>query len=167
MSLARAARSGVVRAPARAVYALIADYRHGHPRMLPPQYFPKLDVERGGTGAGTIIRFQVRLAGVTREIRAEITEPTPGQVLVETDLATGARTTFTVTADGGEACKVTIETEWDAKGLRGWVERMTAPRLLQRIYAEQLAMLAGVAEGIAGGKPAGPHDIRRDDVASR
>jgi polyketide cyclase/dehydrase/lipid transport protein len=151
MSVARAASSGLVRAPARAVYSLIADYRHGHPRMLPAQYFPKLEVERGGTGAGTIIRFQVRLFGATREVRAEITEPTPGQVLVETDLATGARTTFRVTPEGGgETCSVEISTEWEAKGFRGWVERMTAPRLLQRIYREQLAKLAAAVEGNRG-----------------
>ena len=148
MSVARAARLGLVRAPARVVYSLIADYRNGHPRILPTRYFPRLEVEQGGTGAGTIIRYQLRVLGATREIRAEITEPTPGQVLVETDLATGARTTFRVTAEGdGETCKVEIDTEWDAKGFRGWVERMTAPRLLQRIYAEELAKLAAVAEG--------------------
>ena len=151
MSVARAARSGLVRAPARVVYSLIADYRNGHPRILPTQYFPRLEVEQGGTGAGTIIRYQLRMFGVTREIRAEITEPTPGQVLVETDLESGARTTFRVTAEGGgEMCKVEIDTEWDAKGFRGWVERMTAPRLLQRIYAEELAKLAAVAEGDRG-----------------
>jgi polyketide cyclase/dehydrase/lipid transport protein len=148
MAVARAARSGLVRAPARVVYSLIADYRNGHPRILPTQYFPSLEVERGGTGAGTIIRYQLRMLGVSREIRAEITEPTPGQVLVETDLESGARTTFRVTDEGGgETCKVEIETEWDAKGIRGWVERMTAPRLLQRIYTEELAKLAAVAEG--------------------
>jgi hypothetical protein len=83
MSVVRAARSGLVRAPAPVVYALLEDYRNGHPRILPARYFPKLEVERGGTGAGTIIRFQVRLFGATREIRSAITEPTPGQVLVE------------------------------------------------------------------------------------
>jgi polyketide cyclase/dehydrase/lipid transport protein len=158
MSVARAASSALVRAPARAVYSLIADYRNGHPRMLPTRYFPRLEVERGGTGAGTIIRFQLRMFGVTREVRAEITEPTPGRVLVETELATGARTTFTITAEGGgEMCRVEIDTQWDTKGLRGWVERMTVPRLLQRIYREQLAKLAAVAEGervTQGGGPA-------------
>ena len=151
MAVARAAGSGLVRAPARVVYALIADYRNGHPRILPTRFFPTLEVERGGTGAGTIIRYQLRAFGVTREIRAEISEPTPGQVLVETDLATGARTTFRVRDEaGGESCRVDIDTEWDAKGFRGWLERMTAPRLLQRIYAEELAKLAAVAEGDRG-----------------
>lgn len=156
MAVARASGLGHVRASARVVYSLIADYRNGHPRILPTQYFPRLEVEQGGTGAGTIIRYQLRMFGVTREIRAEITEPTPGQVLVETDLASGARTTFRVTDEGGEACRVEIDTQWDAKGFRGWVERMTAPRLLQRIYAELLAKLAAVAEGDRGMQARGP-----------
>ena len=148
MSLARVASSAVIRAPARVVYQLIADYRDGHPRILPRQYFPRLEVERGGVGAGTIIRFQVRILGSTREVRAEITEPTPGQVLVETDLVTHARTSFVVSSqDDGAACRVEIRTEWDAKGIRGWIERMTAPRLLRRIYVAELAQLAAVAEG--------------------
>ena len=147
MSIVRASGSAVIRAPAPLVYRLIADYRTSHPRILPRRYFPRLEVERGGTGAGTMIRFEFRTFGMTREIRAEISEPVPGQVLVETDLATGTRTTFTVMAEAdGAACRVGIETRWDATGLRGWIERMTAPRLLRRIYAEQLAMLAGVAE---------------------
>ena len=156
MSEVRAASSAVIHASARVVYQLLADYRGGHPRILPKQYFPQLEVERGGVGAGTIIRFQVRILGSTRDVRAEITEPTPGQVLVETDLVTGARTTFLVTPqDKGAACRVEIRTEWDAKGLRGWIERMAAPRLLRRIYVAELAQLASVAEGRNGDAPQG------------
>jgi hypothetical protein len=148
MALARASSSAVIHAPARIVYQVLADYRHGHPRILPSEYFPRLEVESGGVGAGTIIRFQVRILGSTRDVRAEITEPTPGEVLVETDLETRARTTFVVTPhDDGAACRVEIRTEWEAKGIRGWIERMTAPRLLQRIYVAELAQLAAVVEG--------------------
>ena len=156
MSVARAEMSALIGAPARDIYSLIADYRHGHPRMLPARYFPKLEVERGGVGAGTTIRFQFRAFGTTREIRAEITEPVPGQVLVETDLATGGRTTFTVMAEGdGQTCRVRIETEWDARGVRGWIERLTIPRLLRQIYTEQLALLAKLAEGEVGRRALG------------
>jgi hypothetical protein len=94
--------------------------------------------------------------GVTREIRAEITEPTPGQVLVETDLESGARTTFRVKDEGGDSCRVEIDTQWDARGLLGWVQGMTAPRLLQRLYAEELSKLAAVAEGDRGMQARGP-----------
>ena len=110
--------------------------------MLPRRYFPRLEVERGGSGAGTIIRFEVRLFGTTRRVRAEISEPKPGEELVETDLATGARTSFIVVPHpGGHESEVTIKTEWEANGLRGWLERMMAPSLLRRLYAEQLAQL--------------------------
>jgi hypothetical protein len=151
MSIVRAESSALIRASARVVYRMIADYRESHPRFLPKKYFPLLEVERGGVGDGTVIRFQVRTAGRIREMRAEISEPAPGHVLVETDVKTGTRTTFTVTAEGaGEACRVDISTEWEAKGLRGWIERMTAPPILRRIYVEELANLAALAERQAG-----------------
>jgi len=113
--------------------------------MLPRRYFPQLEVEHGGSGAGTIIRFKVKLFGTTRRVRAEISEPKPGEELVETDLATGARTTFIVASRaGGRTSQVTIKTEWEATGLRGWLERLMAPSLLRRIYAEQLAQLGAI-----------------------
>jgi hypothetical protein len=147
MAVARAASSAVIHAPAPVVYQLLADYRDGHPRILPREYFPRLEVERGGVGAGTLIRFQVRILGSTRDVRAEITEPAPGQVLVETDLVTGSRTTFVVTPEADPAaCRVEIRTEWDAVGVRGWIERMMAPRLLRRIYVAELAQLAALVE---------------------
>jgi hypothetical protein len=155
MPVASAELTREIKAPAKSVYALIADYRGGHRLMLPKRYFPRLEVERGGTGDGTVIRFQVRLLARTREVRAAVSEPKPGEVLVETDLATGARTSFSVTDDGtGRACRVSIRTEWNSSGFRGWIERTMAPRALRRIYAEELSQLAAVADG-KGGAAAG------------
>ncbi len=68
MRLVKATSSALIPAPPGAVYSLIADYRAGHARMLPRSYFPRLEVERGGTGGGTIIRFEVRLFGTIREV---------------------------------------------------------------------------------------------------
>jgi len=48
-------------------------------------------VEEGGIGAGTVIRFQMRILGRLRTFHAAITEPEPGGVLVETDLDTTSR----------------------------------------------------------------------------
>jgi Polyketide cyclase / dehydrase and lipid transport len=109
-------------------------------------------VERGGYGAGTIIRFEFRIMGTSRQIRAEVTEPRPGEELVETDVLTGARTTFRVLplADGRRS-EVTITTEWEPKGLRGWIERFTAPPLFRRIYTEELAQLAALATAYSNG----------------
>ena len=88
--------SATIPARRERVYSLIADYNDGHPRILPKQ-FMSLVVEQGGVGAGTIIRFQMRVFGKKQTFRAAITEPERGRVLVETDLDTnGAVTTFTV-----------------------------------------------------------------------
>lgn len=148
MGTIRASMSSVISSPPETVYRLIADYRDGHPRILPSKYFPGLEVERGGYGAGTIIRFQVRLMGRVRNVRAEISEPSPGEELVETDLATGARTTFLVRPrTGGRESEVTIRTEWQSRGVRLLLEKTLAPPLLRRIYADELAQLEAVAGG--------------------
>jgi hypothetical protein len=129
------------------VYAVIADYRDAHRRILPPE-FTSLTVEQGGTGAGTVIRFQMRMMGRTQTFRAAITEPDPGRVLVETGLdPNGPVTTFRV--DPGPAkgqSQVTFVTELPVKGgLRGAIERFIMTRYLVPIYKRELSILAEVA----------------------
>jgi len=142
----RVEAEALIAAPPEVVYGVVADYRNGHQRIVPKQYFPELIVERGGVGAGTVIRFKMRLLGATREMRAEVTEPDPGRVLVETDLDGGTRSTFTVSPrDDGRASHVTIVTELPGRGLKGWMEAMVARSLLRKIYAEELDNLARVA----------------------
>ena len=85
-----------IQAAPQKVYAIIADYHNGHPRILPKPYFVALEVEEGGYGAGTVIRFQMKVMGRLQTFRAEISEPEPGRVLVERDLDTGTTTTFIV-----------------------------------------------------------------------
>ena len=68
MPLLRVSAERTVPAPAAAVYALLADYRDGHPRILPPA-FSDLKVVRGGAGAGTEIRFALRLGGRSKTSR--------------------------------------------------------------------------------------------------
>ncbi len=143
MAAIRVVASNIVDAKPADVYALLADYENGHPRILPRRWFQGLAIERGGVGAGTLIRFQVRLFGVTRSVRAVITEPVRGRVLVETDIDTGAVTTFTLEPlDGGERTSVTITTEWTPRGVTALPDRLFGPGLLQRIYREELRNLA-------------------------
>ncbi|HEX8352835.1 MAG TPA: SRPBCC family protein [Pyrinomonadaceae bacterium] len=134
--------SALVEAPADLVYAIIADYRDGHPHILPRKYFTFLAVERGGFGAGTIIRFGMRAFGKTREARAAVTEPEPGRVLVETAIDDdGPVTTFVVEPEGRRA-RVTFSTELrSAAGLPGLVERFIATRFLKRVFAAELEQL--------------------------
>src|ERR1041384_5860716 len=88
--------SAIIPARRERVYSLIANYRDGHPRILPKQ-FSNLVVEQGGVGAGTLIRFQMSLVGKKQTFRAAITEPEPGRVLVESYFDTdGMATSFIV-----------------------------------------------------------------------
>lgn len=86
----------IIHAPAEMIYEILADYRTSHPRILPKPYFLSMDVEEGGFGAGTIVNFKMRILGQTRAFRTLITEPEPGRVLLETDLASDIATKFAV-----------------------------------------------------------------------
>jgi hypothetical protein len=139
----------VINAPASQIYAILADYRDGHPRILPKQYFSALEVERGGVGAGTVIRSQMRAPGMTRTFLADITEPEPGRVLVESnrveaDPASQSVTTFTVDPiNGGQQAQVTIST---ALPVANWLEGFFTTMFLRRVYAQELKQIAALAE---------------------
>lgn len=124
------------------IYGIIADYRVGHPAILPPQYFEGLAVDAGGTGAGTRIRYTMKAYGKRTACRASITEPEPGRVLVETEETTGSVTTFTVDALADGRSRVTFETVYPAPGLLGWIESLVVPRYLAKVYAAELQLLA-------------------------
>jgi len=144
--------SAIIPARREQVYALIANYRDGHPRILPKQ-ISGLVVEQGGIGAGTVIRFQMSVFGKKQTIRAAVTEPEPGRVLVEADLDTnGAVTTYTV--DQGPApadSRVTISTELKVRsGFLGTLEKSLSTLLLRPMYLQELENLARVATGPFG-----------------
>src|ERR1035441_9538434 len=131
--------SANIPAPPARVYSIVANYRDEHPHILPRQ-FSGLTVDEGGIGAGTIIRFNMRLLGRKQSFRAAVTEPKPGRVLVENYLdANGTVTTFIV--DSGLVpgqSQVTISTELVVRdGLFGNIERFLSTKLLQPIYRSQ------------------------------
>jgi hypothetical protein len=130
----------IIPAPAAELYALLADYQHGHPSILPP-VFSDFTVLAGGVGAGTRIRFKLTQGGRTQEAEGLVAEPEPGRVLTETYAQQNTVTTFTVDpAVGGS--RLRIETTWDARGgIAGLVERLLAPRALTRLYGEELALI--------------------------
>lgn len=144
MAEIQVAAERVIDGPADRVYGYLADYRQHHPRILPAN-FSDLVVERGGVGAGTVFRFRSTAGGRTRDFHMEVSEPQPGRVLVERDLDSSLITTFTVTPEG-ERCRVRIETRWQgAGGIGGLFERLFAPRVLRRIYADELERLNAYA----------------------
>jgi hypothetical protein len=134
------------------VYALIANYNDGHRRIIPKQ-FSDITVEQGGIGAGTVIRFEMTVAGKKQTYRAAISEPEPGRVLVETYLEpAGTITTFRVEQGSAPAdSHVTISTELPVRsGLVGLIEKTAVSFLLRSIYQKELANLARVATGPFG-----------------
>ena len=143
----RIAVSSLIQAPAQQAYAIIADYRNGHPRILPKPYFVSLTVEQGGVGAGTVVTFQMKVMGSLRTFHSVITEPEPGRVLVERDSKAGTVTTFTVDPrDNGRQAYVTITTDLQVRdGPFGKMQGWMTGRLLRPIYEKELEQLAGVA----------------------
>jgi polyketide cyclase/dehydrase/lipid transport protein len=133
-------------APPDRVYGIIADYRVGHPSIL-PKPFRNFAVEQGGTGAGTIIRFDVYAYGTVTTCRAIVTEPEPGRVLVEKNVEpTESVTTFTVVAGANGGTEVTFMTEAQSRdGIAGAIERFMSRRFLLKLYAEELGLLARLA----------------------
>ena len=140
--------SALIHAAPEHVYALVADYRDGHTRIIPRPPFVSLEVEEGGTGSGTVIRVGIRMLGKVVHYRAVVTEPEPGRVLLETN-DNGYETSFTVEprADGRQA-HVTIATRmpW-RRGPVGALERWLMPRLLRPMFIRELALLDEVASG--------------------
>jgi hypothetical protein len=146
MARMHAEASAVIKAKPDVVYSTIADYKDGHPRILPEKYFSDLRVEEGGVGAGTVISFSMKVGGSETKYRARIEEPEPGRVLVESSLNSDTTTTFTVApAEGGKSL-VKIATDWTgSSGIKGLIEKAAAPGMLRKVYEEELRKLEEVA----------------------
>jgi polyketide cyclase/dehydrase/lipid transport protein len=144
--------SAIIPARRERVYSLLANYQDGHSRILPRQ-FSNLIIERGGVGAGTVIRFRMSLLGIRQNFHAEVSEPEPGRVLVEKYLD-GNDTVTTFIVDPGTApadSRVTISTELPVRsGFLGAIERTVSTILLRSLYTKELQNLARVATGPFG-----------------
>ena len=144
MSLIHAEASDVIEARPEKVYAILADYRAGHPAILPQSYFTDIMVEQGGQGAGTIVRTHMQVMGTKMNYHLIVNEPQPGHVLMEKDNELGVTTTFTVDSlNGGSQSRVTIATDAAVSpGIKGWLERLFNPPVMRRIYRQELRQLA-------------------------
>lgn len=142
-------QEGDVGAPAELTYRLIAD--DAHHRQFLPDGISDFEVVEGGVGAGTVHRFKVTAGGRVREYLMRVDEPDPGRVITETDQNSSLVTSFTVTP-AGDGCRVRIETQWNgAGGVGGFFERTFAPRVMRRMYADELARLDAYAQTQAAG----------------
>ena len=136
--------SAVIDARPEEVYAVLADYREEHPQILPQEFIRGMEVESGGYGAGTIVRYRTRAFGIERPARAVISEPEPGRVLVETLTTAPIVTTSTVTPlDGGQRSHVTFASDWQpATSIAGKLEQAMYPFIMSRWYSKELKLLA-------------------------
>lgn len=149
MTTLHAEESMVINARAEELYKVVADYRVGHPAILPKPYFQELTVENGGVGAGTIIRASVKVMGKLYPVHHVVSEPEPGRVLQESDVdKLGEFTRFTFEPlNGGAQTRVTIATEFvRSPGLMGFMERLTKPGFARKMYQQELRNLAGYAQ---------------------
>jgi Polyketide cyclase / dehydrase and lipid transport len=141
--------TAILNASAEDVYATIADYHHGHPSIL-PKGFSDLQVEQGGYGEGTIIRFKMKVLGVEQSFHQRVSEPEPGRVLVEQDIdaAQSVITTFVVTpVENDQKSHVEISTTMNARrGLAGVIERIVVPIINQKLYRKELQLIEAVAQ---------------------
>ncbi len=111
---------------------------------MPKEYFLSLQVEEAGVGVGTIIKFSMRILRRRQDFRYLITEPQPGRLLVETNIHSEMATSFQLApADNSSLTRVTISTE--LRG-RNWIEALLARPMLEKIYRQELAQLARLAE---------------------
>lgn len=133
-----------VHAPADVVYGYVAGLREHRPRYLPGA-FSDFAVESGGVGAGTVVRFRITAGRRSRAYAMTVAEPEPGRVLTESDGGSSLVTTFTVIPNDAVS-RVKIATTWQgAGGVGGIFERLFAPRVLRRLYAEELERLDAYA----------------------
>ena len=144
MSQTRFETSAVINARPEEIYAILADYRNGHPHIVPKEYFRNLEVEVGGYGAGTIIRYHTRVFGVERPAHAVVSEPEPGRVLVESEMTSSIVTTFIVTPiNDGRQARVQIASEWKpSRNILTALEQAFYPMIMRRMYPKELSLIA-------------------------
>lgn len=132
--------------PTEIVYRCIADFQHHHQHFLPSQFGNYL-VEEGGFGAGTVVSFTSTLGGRLRKFRVKIEEPEQN-VLIERDLLSDL-TTKTTIIDQENGCVVRFETIWESsKGFIGTLERIFAPKMMQKMYIDELTRLEHYAKQV-------------------
>jgi Polyketide cyclase / dehydrase and lipid transport len=139
-----AAAERAIDAPAGDLYTYVADFTEHHPHIL-PSAFSDFTVEAGGVGVGTVTSSRFRVGGRTQTIRTRVTRAVPGRLVEEVVIDQPMTTAFTF-VPGSSGTTVRIETQWSPqRGLAGLLERLFAPRMIAKVYAEELQNLEAYA----------------------
>lgn len=144
MTTFRVEYTAIINARPEQIWAIFTDYRVAHKAILPKPYFVDMVVTKGGQGAGTMIDVYMQVMGVKRTYHMVVSEPEPGRVLCESDLAGTVTTYFTLDPlNHGTQTRVTILSENRASaGMMGMMERWMNPPITRKIYKEELDNLA-------------------------
>src|SRR5258708_38211162 len=157
MSGIQAEYSTVIDARPEEIYAVLSDYRVGHPAILPKPPFTEYAVEKGGQGAGTIVMSRVKVFGREMSYHQVVSEPEPGRVLMEKDMDTGQYSSFTLDPlNGGKQTRVTIFCEMPLEpGLMGIMQKLTQAQYMRGLFKRELDNLANyVRNNYAATSPA-------------
>jgi uncharacterized protein YndB with AHSA1/START domain len=127
-----------VDAPMERVWALLRDYLVARPRLL-SEHFRDYGVEQGGTGAGTVIAYRLRVGHHEGDHVVDIGEPVPGRLLRERARASSWLSTWTLTPGGeGERTVVRLTVALRDPQISGWLARVRARRALRRLCGRLL-----------------------------
>jgi len=144
MTTLTAAAVRTIASPAEHLYDLVADFRTHHPHILPSN-FGDFRVVSGGFGVGTETFSTMTLGGRTQTLRTKVTRAEAPTLIEEIVLDRPMTTTFAFTQTG-DGTAVRIETSWlPGTGFAGLLERWFAPRMLARVYADELRRLEAYA----------------------
>jgi hypothetical protein len=131
-------------APASDLYTYVADFTEHHPHIL-PSAFSDFTVEAGGIGIGTVTSSRFTVGGRTQLIRTRVTRAEPGRLIEEDVIDRPMTTSFTFSPSGARTT-VRIETRWSPqRGVAGLLERLFAPRMIGKVYDEELRKLEAYA----------------------
>jgi polyketide cyclase/dehydrase/lipid transport protein len=133
----------VINARPEDVYAVLRDYRVGHPAIIPRPPFTDLTVEKGGVGTGTIVHSDMVVWGRKFHYRQEVTEPEPGHILVETSTDQDQGTKFILEPlNNGTQTRLTISSYMPGhSGMYGWLERVMTVPSARGIYQKELRQI--------------------------
>ncbi len=142
MSKIRIEAERVVDATPTTIMGFLSDYKVNRPTILPSAY-EGYTVEKGGRGAGTVVRYVLNAGRRQRPYRLVVATPSK-ENLVEQDSSSSLVNTWTVSpGPGSNQSHVSLATEWEGSGgVGGFFERTFAPRVLRRLYADILERLA-------------------------
>ncbi|MBX9686659.1 MAG: SRPBCC family protein [Candidatus Obscuribacterales bacterium] len=116
------------------VFAVLADPRqHKH---IMPDALVGYELE-----SDSVISFSLRLSNLTRKFRVRIEPVEENKLLRECDMESGVLTEYRFLAHP-DGTVVTISTEYDtANSISGFIEALSAPSILKRLYHEKLIKL--------------------------